>query len=271
MVRVAFTTLACPDWSLPQVIEAAQRYGYDGVELRLIDGEVIDAGMPWGERERVRRLFASAELPIVCVDSSIRLAAPADPGATETVVLGFLRLAHEWRAPLVRVFGGAWPPGSSRAQVCTDVARILDRVAITGEDLGVRIVLETHDSFASAVTVAEVLRRVASPAVGALWDLHHPYRMGESAKQVVDLLGDRLFHVHVKDARRRNDGWDLVLLGQGEVPVAQSLEALRHRGYDRWVAVEWEKKWHPEIPDPAVALPQHIALLRSWLASRDHA
>jgi len=40
---------------------------------------------------------------------------------------------------------------------------------------------------------------------------------------------------------------------------------LRRRGYDRWIAVEWEKKWHPEIADPAVALPQHIALLRSWL------
>lgn len=265
MIRVAFSTLACPDWSLPQVIEAARRYGYDGVELRLIDGEVIDACMPPAERRRIGRLFASAGLPIVCVDSSIRLAAAADPGVTEAAVLGFLRLAHEWQAPLVRVFGGPWPPGRSRDQVCADVARMLDRAAVAGEGLGVAIVLETHDAFASAVTVAEVLKRAAGPAVGALWDLHHPYRVGERAQQVVDLLGDRLFHVHVKDARRRGDGGDLVLLGQGDVPVAQSLEALRHRGYDRWVSVEWEKKWHPGIPDPAVALPQHLALLRSWL------
>lgn len=271
MIRVAFTTLACPNWSLPQVIEAARRYGYEGVELRLIDGEVIDTGMPRSERERVRRLFASADLPVVCVDSSIRLAAPVDPEATEAALLGFLELAHEWHAPLVRVFGGPWPPGSSRDQVLTDVARILARAAPTAQRLGTGIALETHDSFASAVTIAEVLRRVASPAVGALWDLHHPYRMGESAKQVVDLLGDRIFHVHVKDARRHNDGWDLVLLGQGDVPVAQSLDALQHRRYDRWVAVEWEKKWHPEIPDPAVALPQHIAVLRSWLTPQAQA
>jgi len=37
MTKLAFTTLACPDWSVPQVIDAARRYGYDGVELRLVD------------------------------------------------------------------------------------------------------------------------------------------------------------------------------------------------------------------------------------------
>jgi fatty-acyl-CoA synthase len=54
----------------------------------------------------------------------------------------------------------------------------------------------------------------------------------------------------------------LVLLGEGEVPVRDMLRALARRGYAGWVSVEWEKKWHPEIPDPEIALPQHIAWLR---------
>ena len=62
MTKLAFTTLACPDWSLPQVIDAARRYGYDGVELRLLDGEVIELTLPRGERERVRRQFDEAGL-----------------------------------------------------------------------------------------------------------------------------------------------------------------------------------------------------------------
>ncbi len=83
MTKLAFTTLACPDWSVPQVIDAARRYGYDGVELRLIDGEIIDPAMPREERQRVGRLFADAGLPIVCVDTSIRLAAAEDPATLE--------------------------------------------------------------------------------------------------------------------------------------------------------------------------------------------
>ena len=48
--------------------------------------------------------------------------------------------------------------------------------------------------------------------------------------------------------------------------MRESLAALRRGGYDGWVAVEWEKKWHPHIPEPEVALPQHATLLREWLA-----
>jgi hypothetical protein len=28
--------------------------------------------------------------------------------------------------------------------------------------------------------------------------------------------------------------------------------------------VEWEKRWHPEIEEPELALPQHLARLRAW-------
>jgi hypothetical protein len=59
-----------------------------------------------------------------------------------------------------------------------------------------------------------------------------------------------------------------VLLGAGEVPVAQTVGLLRQHGHDRWIAVEWEKKWHPEIADATVALPQHIEVLRQWLGPR---
>jgi sugar phosphate isomerase/epimerase len=131
--------------------------------------------------------------------------------------------------------------------------------------MGVATVLETHDDFAAGATVAATLARVSSPFVGALWDTHHPYRMGESTAETMALLGDRLRHVHIKDSRRRGDGWDLVLLGEGEVPVAEILHAIQASGYDGWYCVEWEKKWHPEILDPEIALPQHAEVLRRML------
>ena len=30
--------------------------------------------------------------------------------------------------------------------------------------------------------------------------------------------------------------------------------------------MEWEKRWHPDIKEPEIALPQHLALLRRWIA-----
>ena len=69
--RVAFSTLAFPDATLARAVSLGRRWGYAGVELRLIDGELIDPSMPAAERARVKRALAG--LPVVAVDSSIRL------------------------------------------------------------------------------------------------------------------------------------------------------------------------------------------------------
>lgn len=268
MNKLAFSTLGCPGWSLDRVIAGVREYGYDGVELRLLDEEIIGPDLPQGERERVRRAFGEAGVPICCLDSSIRVATGVAPEGVAADLRAFLALAQDLGAPLIRVFGGEGPEGWSAEQVYTSTAELLNGVAADAEARGVAIVLETHDALASAKTVAAILERVPSRAIGALWDTHHPYRMGEQPDEVIDLLGDRILHVHVKDARRNDTartGWDLLLLGHGEVPVRASLEALQRRGYGGWIAIEWEKKWHPQIEEPEVAFPQHSALIREWL------
>ncbi len=262
---LAFSTLACPSWSLEQVAEAARAYGYRGIELRLIDGETIEPDLGATERRRVRSILAG--LPIVAVDTSIRLAG-AEPQTTAAQLRSFLHLAAEWESPLIRVFGGERPPDRSGDQVLDDMARLLAGIAPDAERLGVGIALETHDTFSSAQEVARLLARVESPAAGGLWDILHTYRVGEAPPVVTRSLGERLLHVHVKDGRRPLEGtdWDLVLLGEGDVPTAETLRALREHGYRGWICVEWEKKWHPEIAEPEVALPQHAAVLGRLLA-----
>jgi hypothetical protein len=37
-------------------------------------------------------------------------------------------------------------------------------------------------------------------------------------------------------------------------------------GYEAWISVEWEERWHPEMEEPEVALPRHLSVLRTWLA-----
>jgi sugar phosphate isomerase/epimerase len=262
---LAFSTLACPGWRLERVVEAAREHGYSGVELRLIDGETIEPGIGPEARRRIGSVLSAAGLPVVAVDTSVRLA--ADDGAGARDIRGFLELAAEWRSPLIRVFGGEGPAGASGAGILDGMARLLAAVGPDAERLGVGIAVETHDALSSARAVADLLARVESPSVGALWDVLHTWRMGETPGEVVRLLGSRLLHVHVKDGRRRPSGtaWDLVLLGEGDVPMAETLRTLRDAGYRGWLSFEWEKKWHPEIAEPEVALPQHAAALARLL------
>ena len=284
--RIAFSTLAFPDATLAAAVSAGRRWGYSGVELRLIDGELIDPAMPAERRAQVRRTLAAAGLPVVAVDSSIRLTGE-DPGPD---LRRFLQLASDWDAPLVRVFGGDLDPPAARQDRLRAAARVLEEAVPLAARLGVAIGVETHDAFSASSAVAELLALlsadlVPSDLVGAVWDSHHPYRMGETPAEVYANLGPRILLAQVKDARRIGgvrggsgfrpprsqqspDGdWRLVLLGAGEVPVREMLGLLTAGGYPHWISVEWEKRWHPEIEDPEVALPQHLELLTAWLES----
>jgi len=264
-MRLAFSTLAFPAATLARAAALGSQYGYQGIELRLIDGELIDPSMPAAARAAVRRTTASAGLPVVAVDSSIRLTGDS-PGEE---LSRFLELASDWECPLVRVFGGSLSDEAEvRREQLAGAARVLEASIPLASRLGVAVGVETHDSFSAASTVAGLLATVDSPWVGAVWDSHHPYRMGESADDVYAALGQRILLAQVKDARRdagQADGWQLTLLGEGEVPVRDMLGLLAAGGYQGWISVEWEKRWHPEIEEPEVALPQHLKLLSGWL------
>jgi sugar phosphate isomerase/epimerase len=268
-MKFGMSTLGCPGWTLERVAEAAREYGYQGVELRILDDEIITPAVVRQNKDRIRALFGDGRLDLIALGTSIRVSVAGDDerAANERDLREFVDLASELRVPLIRVFGGRFPAGEDEAAAVARAAETLEHYGAIAEPAGVVIALETHDDFSRSATVAATLSRVPRHSVGALWDTHHPYRMGEDVAAVWRNLADRLVHVHIKDARRRADGqWDLVLLGQGEVPCREIIRALALRGYRGYVVAEWEKKWHPEIADPEVALPQHIAVLREWTA-----
>ena len=267
--RMKFTlnTLGAPSWTLEDTARNARAYGYVGVDLRLIDGEVISLDSVRANRDRLRTLFQDAGLAIAVLATSVRLASPDQQQRRDTAdeIAEWIDLAAELGIPVVRVFGGMRPEGFDLDAAIQVVADTLARIAPRAESAGVAVGVETHDDFSSAATVRRVLEPVASRAVGAVWDMLHTARMGETPSDVLGLIGDRVLNVHLKDARRNGDAWELLPLGQGEIPVRDGLRLLKQRGYDDFISVEWEKKWHPELAEPEVAFPQHLALLQTYV------
>ena len=268
-MKLTVSTLGSPAWTLEDTAAKARAYGFDGVDLRLLDGEVITVDSIRANADRIRDLFPAGVFPVTSLGTSIRIAV-ADPAAItaiDTELRAWVTVAAELGIGLIRVFGGKRPEGLDAEQSVTAAAATLERIAPDASRAGVIVGLETHDDFSSAALVARVLAKIPHPAIGAIWDLHHTYRMGETAAQVIHLFGDRLLNVHVKDAVRKGtgDSWQLVPLGEGEIPVEESLVLLANAGYPGDISIEWEKKWHPELDDPEIAFPQHIAVMRTYL------
>jgi sugar phosphate isomerase/epimerase len=74
-------------------------------------------------------------------------------------------------------------------------------------------------------------------------------------------------YTHVKDSLAVGDSQSrYVLPGQGgDVPLVEMIGLLKAGGYDGYLTLEWEKKWHPEIADPAQALPAYAQYLKQFV------
>ncbi|MEV0622038.1 sugar phosphate isomerase/epimerase family protein [Nonomuraea sp. NPDC050404] len=243
--RPAFSTLGCPGAPVEQVIGLARAYGCEGVELRCADGEILPPTATDAEAGMVGARFAEAGVEVVCLASYVRVGAPGQ----ETALARHLELARLAGASFVRVFGGdPDDPGVAARAVTT-----LRAGAETAARSGVRILLETHDAFLTGRAVAAVLRQVASPYAGALWDVVNPWRAGEPLPVTAEALRPWLAHVQVKDVASTTD-LAPVLPGTGAVPLGGFAAELTRLGYGGWTCLEWEAAWYPQAAPLAEAL-----------------
>ncbi len=269
-MKLAYSSLACPGWTIEEAVAATVRYGYEAIEWRLADGQTIEPDVPAETRYRLRKAPATREIEIACLDTSCRIV-QGSPEACATVIKEGMRmidLAAELGAPFVRVFGGELPANTTRAAMLGSAAEVLYTLGIYGSVCGVTVALETHDAWTRSEDVQALMRAVALPSVKVLWDAHHTYRSGEAPGQTLATLGDTIAYVHLKDSRLNEDNpdphsWTYCLLSEGDVPLREICSVLKHAGYDGYLSLEWEKKWHPEIAEPEVILPQAAPYLRN--------
>jgi sugar phosphate isomerase/epimerase len=125
---------------------------------------------------------------------------------------------------------------------------------------GVRFGLEVHpteiayDFVTTEKTFAALGRR---PAFGINLDPSHFAHQHLDAAQFALEFADRIYHVHVKDSKKRLDGrrsilgshlnfgeeargWDFVSPGHGDVDFEAFFRALNRIGYDGPLSIEWE-------------------------------
>lgn len=265
MYRLAYTTLACPDWTWEQILDRTAEYGYQGIELRGIEGEMdLTNARPFtaANLTATQRELAERGLPVCCLDTSVRL---HDLDTEKNLDEGrrHIELAAELHSPYIRVFGDKIPPDEPREKVIQRVVSGLMALAHHAEGTGVQVLIESHGDFSRSEDLAEVLEQAQHPQSGVLWDVHHPFRFhGEPVAQTYNRLRDRIRHTHLKDSRATADGPRYCIVGQGDVPLDEVLRLLHDDGYNGWLSFEWEKKWHPEIEAPEVALPAYVTAIR---------
>jgi sugar phosphate isomerase/epimerase len=263
-MKISFSTLACPDWTMPQIIKTAVDAGYDGIELRFVEGEDSLwklAAFGGAQMAVTKNALGDHGLVIACVDTSCRFHSPDAKERDRWIEEGgrMADLAAELGAPAIRVFGDTIQPGANQESTRGWIAESVRKLADNTSQKGVEVWLETHGDFCTGGETAAILSESGSPYVGVVWDPVNSFiSADEKPIEGALLLGTAVRHVHVKDFQRTWDGFRYVLTGHGDFPLQDLRSALRQLPYDGFLSFEWEKKWHPELADAAIALP-HFA------------
>ncbi|MFI9769265.1 sugar phosphate isomerase/epimerase family protein [Streptomyces sp. NPDC052415] len=261
-MKLAFSTLGVPGLPLADVLRLASAHGYHGVELRAHPEEPVHPGLGPEERVAAAAACKAAGIEVVGIAGYVRVAAPGPDEPVLQELYGLLDLARDLGSGFVRVF-----PGAEDAQSAEDAdataARRLGTAAEYAADLGVRILLETHDSHRTGAAAIRVLGLVGHRHVGALWDVMHTWLGGEQPAESYAALAPYLGYVQVKDISSAADPTPLPL-GAGVLPLAECVEVLSRHGWDGWLCWEYEKRWYEQaapLEDLLGAGHDHLARL----------
>lgn len=263
-LRLAFSTLGCPNWELEQIAEAARSLGYDGIELRAVGGDLDLLGRDEFKPQALantHRQLVDQNISVCCVDSSCTFDSPAADERSKQIesAVRHSELAAALGAPIIRVFPDKVQPGMTRAETRDNIAACLRRVAERAPP-EVRVGLETHGDFARGAATADIIKLAEHPKVAVIWDVANSLAAGDSIEDAARAVSPYLAHVHLRDARAvdGSEHWLPVLAGRGQVSFAAAVAALQSLNYDGYISFEWEKYWHPEIEEPEVALPDFM-------------
>jgi len=268
---IGFSTLGCPKWDWPRILDFAAGHGYASIELRGLLDQMDLPRCPEFAPDRLaatKAQLAQHELVISDLGSSANMhemdatkrAAALDEGRR------FIDLAQSLGAPYVRVFGNQYLPGVAREDMLTHIARGLRELGDYAQGKGVTVLIESHGDFTDSPSLEALLRRADSPHVALLWDAHHTFVSGkEEPEETVGRLGKYIRHTHLKDSVPAGNDRRYVLTGTGDVPVRRQVQALKKIGYRGSYSFEWEKRWHPEIEEPEVAFAQFATVIAQYL------
>lgn len=277
MIRTAFSTVACPKWTLERVARTAADLGYDGVELRTFgyDSRAFVCDPLMTGAGKVTSTFGDLGVDLCGLATSITLDQPIRPhvvGRTflfdqERTTRHATRLvdhASMIGAPFVRVYGFEVPEGEKRATTVRLIANRLTAIADHARHRGVTIVLENGGSFRTAEDLREIIDMVDSPLLAASYNNAVGIDAGDDYAKAIRTLGRRLKIARLKDIGEHGP----VPLGTGSSEAQAFVEGLAAYGhFDGWLCYEWDAAWDASLAPAQDVLPEAIRTIYGWLGA----
>ena len=291
MYPIAGHTMGTPEYTVLEALQLFQDIGLDGAEIVVQDG--YKSGIPVNcSQEELKEVKAKADalgLRIIALtpyNSRFNDLDPAVQAAEEADIVRCIGYAEYLGASYIRIYGGNYaatdtdPDGKKRKNLVESMRRLGDEA----QKRNVKLVIENHFNTmtVSAQQSIELSREINHPAVSILYDQANLTFTGkEDYRTAINLQQEKVYHMHVKDLRFKSGNHDFVssdvshpkeeernvvtkIVGEGELDWPGILKMVKERGYDGWLSLEYERRWHPDdIPDASIGMKKSADYLRA--------
>ncbi len=265
-MKLSISTLGCPEWDFMKVLEVYKELGVD-MEVRGIDGEMEPeniARFSAENAEETKKLLREYGVKLIGFGSGASFHnEKTQADNVETAKRG-VDACVRMGIPAIRIFGNDIPDPEKWEETVDFACKGFAEVAKYAHENGVVCNLEVHGNFNSVHVMQRVMDNMAGVAgFGILWDIAHSDKTcGDDIEEFYRIIKPLLNHVHIKDHKRVNGGWELCMMGEGDIPAKKIIKMLLDDGYDGYFSLEWEKKWHPALPSGDIAFPAYVEYMK---------
>ena len=285
--------MGTPGMDLPEALRLFAQAGLDGAEV--IWGEDFPASMQEGaggrEAAELGKLAGDLGLEVACLTPYMTGLNSLDAAERRRDLDRFGRCIEDagvLGCPNIRVYAGSFMPGEEgvREEKWELLIGSLRVLAKDAEEAGVTLCVENHFNTmtVTAAETAELVKAVGSEAVGALYDQANlTFTHAEPHEEAIRVQSPFIRHVHVKDlvfvdpdkafaassvenVSQEDRAVRSRVVGDGVLDWTDILRRLREVGYDGYLSLEYEYRWHPDdLPDPAEGFARSARALRDIL------
>jgi len=267
-MKIAYGTYAMPTVLLEEALVTVAEIGYDGLELAIGPRhnsmpEQIDSS----KRQQLKKMFSELNLgvPALFVLGSVLTEDKETHKKNLQLTTQVMELARDLDIGTRPVISMGIGGRSASWETQRDpLLRLLDDYAKVAADEGFIFAIEPHsgamvDRTERAIWIMETLN---NPYVRLHFDIVHFFMGGEEIEETVFKLVPYTAHTHVTDAKKTDEGCELVLMGQGDLDTLTYVKAMHQAGWTDFITLEVSVRvWGREDYDVNQAAKQSYAVI----------
>ena len=128
------------------------------------------------------------------------------------------------------------------------------------EKSDIKILIETAGFLAETQKVLDIINYFSTPIIGVSWNIRETFfKANETADNTIQTLGAYIEYVRIGD---KKDGKN-VLIGDGDLPTKDFMNALRSLNYDGYICADW----NDEVTDSDIVLTHFVNYMNNMDSS----